>query len=215
MRLINAIKITTIDIGSEVFTLRPSLRCAYLLATREGGFEKLLKDLSEQSITAMTDVIAAALDDAAAREFSIAVSARPLRVLLDMDAQFDLEPLAPPQPVNEKLIAFILATLDINTENRTVAPGGTATRSKQDFTGLLEQLYSIGTGWLGWTPEDTWAAAPVEIVAAHKGRLAMLKAIFGSGKNDAEDDENTPKEPDFTRDPDAGAKLRTLKAVGF
>ncbi|MFG1371486.1 hypothetical protein V5F32_04850 [Xanthobacter oligotrophicus] len=42
----------------------------------------------------------------------------------------------------------------------------------------------MGTGWLGWTEAETLDTSMPGIVAAHKGRLAMLKAIFGSGKEE-------------------------------
>jgi hypothetical protein len=47
------------------------------------------------------------------------------------------------------------------------------------FADFLEQLFSIGTGWLGWTPETTWEATPAEILAAYRGLIAKLEAIHG------------------------------------
>lgn len=222
MRLLNTIRTTRIHIGSETITLRPSLRCAYFLACREGGYERLLKELSESSVTVIEAVLSAAAGDHAVQAFRKDINTRPLaKIIFDADKEFGLEPSTPPQSLNDRLIAFILALLDVNPENRTavklesrtvavkpenrtVTPGK-SNRQPQDFTGLLEHLFEIGTGWLGWTPEDTWSAAPAEIVAAHKGRIALLKAIFGSNEKETEQNE-----PDFTRDPDAGMKLRAL-----
>ena len=56
-----------------------------------------------------------------------------------------------------------------------------------DFGKALTDLYEIGTGWLGWTANDTWQATPAEIMAAHRGLMAKLKAIHGSA-----DEEDQP-----------------------
>ncbi len=37
-------------------------------------------------------------------------------------------------------------------------------------------------GWLGWTEEQALAADVNAIVVAHRGRVAMLKAVFGSSE---------------------------------
>ena len=47
------------------------------------------------------------------------------------------------------------------------------------------RLYSYGTGWLGWTPAETWAATPQEIADAFTAHIAKLKTIHGS--NEPED----------------------------
>lgn len=42
----------------------------------------------------------------------------------------------------------------------------------------------MGTGWIGWTETETLDTSMPGIVAAFKGRTAMLKAIFGSGEKE-------------------------------
>jgi len=51
-----------------------------------------------------------------------------------------------------------------------------------------ERLYRLGTGWLGWPPEVVWSATPAEILEAQKGRVEMLKAVFGGKQEDGADE---------------------------
>ncbi len=38
-------------------------------------------------------------------------------------------------------------------------------------------------GWLGWSEQDALSADVNTIIVAHRGRVAMLKATFGSGED--------------------------------
>jgi len=40
----------------------------------------------------------------------------------------------------------------------------------------------------GWSPEIAWAATPAEILEAQKGRVEMLKAVFGGKQEDGADE---------------------------
>lgn len=40
-------------------------------------------------------------------------------------------------------------------------------------------LYSIGTGWLGWTEAETLNSTMAGIVRAYEGRVAMVNSIAG------------------------------------
>ena len=60
-----------------------------------------------------------------------------------------------------------------------------------DFDAIYRRLYQVGTGCLGWTPEATLAATPLEIGLAFEGRTDMLKAIFGN-KDEPKNVEQTP-----------------------
>jgi hypothetical protein len=57
----------------------------------------------------------------------------------------------------------------------------------------ISWLFEIATGWLGWSPAEAYAATIAEIRLAHRGRISLLKAIFG-GKSD-EDDRDPPRRP--------------------
>lgn len=45
-------------------------------------------------------------------------------------------------------------------------------------------LFQVATGWLGWSPAETFAATIPEILLAHRGRSDLLAAIFGKPKAD-------------------------------
>jgi type IV secretory pathway VirJ component len=48
----------------------------------------------------------------------------------------------------------------------------------------VDFLAEIALGWLGWSEEETLSADMNAIEVAHAGRVAMLSAIFGGGKED-------------------------------
>ncbi len=74
---------------------------------------------------------------------------------------------------------------------------------EQHFTTLFE----VATGVLGWTPETAWNATPAEIIAANKGRIDLLKSIFGNSANTSK--EFDPLDTAFDRE-----GLAALKAMG-
>lgn len=80
----------------------------------------------------------------------------------------------------EQLVEFVLILSGAEPS------GGKSSGRPMAFEEYFTKLYQIGTGWLGWTPDDTWDATPAEIMNAHTGRLDMLKALFGS-KNEGDD----------------------------
>ena len=60
------------------------------------------------------------------------------------------------------------------------APTKASSGKSESLADYFTQLYKIGTGWLGWSPEQTWDATPAEIRAAYEGRIDLLKTIFGA-----------------------------------
>lgn len=60
------------------------------------------------------------------------------------------------------------------------------------FEQLYRRLYRLGTGWLQWSPEQTWNATPKEIIEAYRGQTEMLRAIYGSA-DDSEQKSETQK----------------------
>ncbi len=47
----------------------------------------------------------------------------------------------------------------------------------------LDWLFSFCTGWLGWSPSETYAATFAEIDLARRGRMEFLGTIFGKPKD--------------------------------
>jgi len=150
-------------LAGEAVTLRPSLACAMQLERRPGSFKGLLDEIADDSLSAASAIIAPH-------------HSHPMLASRIMDAGLDrLRPV---------LIDYVLqcAGIDPDAEATGDGPG-------LSFADHLQQLYRIGSGWLGWTPDATLDATPSEIMEAYRGRMDMLKAIFGSA-----DDE--PRQPD-------------------
>lgn len=143
--------------------LDPSLRAATRLEARY-GLANLAKAVGEDSLTAA------------------------LAILAENGVQYD-EPMgnlwASLPALQEPLLRYLVAL----TGTEAIKGKGDDARAdlggNAPLTDYFERLFSIGTGWLGWTPQDTWEATPAEIITAYYGRLDMLKAIFG-GTDDAE-----------------------------
>lgn len=177
----------TVELAGRSFALRPSLGAAIRLAYQFDDFGVLMKQLAEGHIDTLALVIAETSGSSIAEVRSA---------------------LAP--PFGGKLIPAVTACMEVvaamvdfgeRTEGNSTAPA-------VPISDVFEQLFALGTGWIGWTPAATWSATPAEIIAAHSGRVSMLKAIFGS------DEEDKPTGPDFAADPDATSKLRALASAG-
>ncbi len=67
--------------------------------------------------------------------------------------------------------------------------GGAKTQSIEDY---LSDLYKIGTGWLGWTPDVTLGATVAQIIVAYEGKMDMLRAIHGSGDSAPQEEPTGP-----------------------
>ena len=135
--------------------LRPSLRAAFRLNEKYDGFQSLYLAIREGNLTAINDLIDAAQTGHRHRQPTIA------------------ELLAP--EVVDQFLAFIPVLCGATDKGDDGPQSGEPLSFEEYFT----QLYQIGTGWLGWTPDATWAATPAEIINAKEGRVQMLAAIFG------------------------------------
>lgn len=51
----------------------------------------------------------------------------------------------------------------------------------------------IGTGWLGWSEQETLDTSIPTILLAYEGRVEMLKACFG-GSDEPEPEKRKPNE---------------------
>jgi len=161
-----AADIIRISIDGQSIVLRPSLRAASLLEAKH-GFKAIFEGIAAGSLTMIADVIEIAGD------YPAAVTA----LIHDIDRRgiVRLDHLKAP------LVAFLTQMLasDDQVQKDETATAGPA----QSLATYFDHLFRIGTGWLSWTPEQTWSATPAEIRAAYDGRNEMLKAIFG-GKDD-------------------------------
>lgn len=158
-----------VNLAGEAIVLRPSLRHALALERRPGSFKAVLDAIDEGSLTVAAEII------------------RPHHPGISLDAVFvHLDRLKP------ALVAYVLACAGIDTDEASRAPRATRARETQSFADHLAGLYRWGTGWLGWTPDQTLDATPAEITEAYRGRVEMLRSIFGSSEEDAPTTDDRP-----------------------
>lgn len=158
-----------IRLGGEDVILHPSLRHGIRLERRPGGVPALSGQISDGTLYAAIELIEPH-------------HYHPL--LANQIVEAGLDTLAAP------LIEYVLQCVGIDPDDKPSKGGKTVPLKKH-----LEDLYRIGTGWLGWTPDTTLDATPAEITLAYEGRLEMLKAIFGSGDEATKSD--TPLDDQF------------------
>jgi len=155
-----------VTLAGEHIELRPTLADAIRLERRPGSFRQLLIDVQDESLTAAVAIIGSHTD-----------------MPFLSNRVFDVLPT-----LRDPLLAYIMACAGIDPDDAPANQNQT-TRKTTPFSEYLANLYRIGTGWLGWTPKDTLDATPVEILEAYKGRLELLKAVFGNGESTPAKDE--------------------------
>lgn len=157
----------TVRIGGEAITLRPCLRFAIRLERREGSFSSLSREIMDGSLSAAVEIVRDHTD----------LSDLPQRIL-----ETGLPRLTNP------LLLYVMALAGIDPDDAPANDQGKPVKQQREtpFSEYLASLYRIGTGWLGWTPTETLDATPAEIMEAYKGRLDLLRSVFG-GKDDTTD----------------------------
>jgi hypothetical protein len=172
----------------RVFTLRASLRAAITLYNEHGSYSALAAKLAAGSFSACRSIIKhCCTNPDELWRFEAFVNAGALHAAI-LENQDDL-------------IRFvqIIAGADPDSDNPET------TGKPMTFDQYHERLFEIGTGWLSWTPEATWNATKSEILAAYRGRMDMLKAIFGKADDTTDVDGS---------DPNARAALNALGDLG-
>jgi hypothetical protein len=152
-----------IEIGDESVELRPSLRNALLLERRTGSFPALAREVQAGSLSAAVEIVAQHHE-------------HPFLENKIFDVLTEITPA---------LLDYVAACAGIDQSKPPSGVERAQAGTQQTFRDYLTELYRIGTGWLGWTPDVTLASTPFEIVEAHQGKIAMLKAVYGSGETDA------------------------------
>ena len=188
-----------ISLGGNVVVLRPTLRAATILEDRF-GLQSLFQALNNLNLTIIHEII---LASATSRQnAAAALSSLRGRPLLPFF-------LAVRQPLADLVSMFIPAPVS----HVRYAPASTG--KPLPWRDLYADLYSAATGWLGWTPEQTWNATPTEIDRAHRAHVEKLKAIHGGGADKEPDPEQVERniaeglDPEFDRD-----GLHALKGKG-
>jgi hypothetical protein len=160
---------TTIEFEHEVIRLRASLRAAFRLERRHGGFDKIIHAIADGSLSVMADVVRESSDV----NLLDWIGSLPLRDAIARMA--------------EPLSAHVMALAGVDGESSNAEPGA----ERIPFSEYFPKLFRLATGWCGMSPSAAWAATPAEITEAYKGRLELVGAMFGGGKapdepNDAE-----------------------------
>lgn len=162
-----------LQIDGEALRLRPSLRAAVRLERRFGGFHGLLKAIGEGSVSAL---VALAVECGEPRHEAL--------ILAPSNESWSarLSRLAP------QLAQLVFALADVDPDQadrpRIERPGTTRNIS---LAKALEELFSVATGVLGWSPATAWSATPAEIKAALTAHVRMLRAQNGAPDPDDED----------------------------
>lgn len=170
MRLADETKIT---VGSKTFTLRPSLRAAVRLHEDYNGLHNLYTAIGSGGVSAALDLISAACADP--------------RLVVLLAYEVDKHALETSiWSIREQLSAFVLKLSGHDGDGEPASTGKPITYDEYFTT-----LYRIATGWLGWEPNAAWEATPAEIIEAQKGRIELLRAIFG-GEDKPESQSLTP-----------------------
>lgn len=186
-----------INVAGEVVFLRHSLRAAYTLHSRHGGFDALLDKLGEGSVTAVADIVATGATHPT-------VSADILEHLDGHPLAHELATLVP------ACVAYVRSLAGADNDPKPQVGDDKPIGWEDYFT----KLFEIGTGIIGWEPDVTWNATPAEILAAHKGRMHLLRAIFGTADDADEDDDGTPSAMKLPSEDERREGLLKLKMAG-
>jgi hypothetical protein len=157
-----------VSIGDDRIVLRPSLRAAVQLE-RAHGLNSLLNAVLDGNASTMAALISSTTGGACTADV---ILSRMMRAGL----------LVTVEALKPSLVALVLALLgaDPDDENEAKSDGPSRTVAEAQ-----KHLFGIATGAIGWTPAEAWQATPLEILAAWRGRVELLKAIFGSKEEEA------------------------------
>lgn len=184
---------TVLEAHGHAVTLRASLRAAMAIDNLPGGFPKIWEQIAQQSVTAIRAMIlSTATDRQEAHNFLAEAARQPLSRSLPEAQVACLAVLA----------CYFPATAE-TAESRT-----TSAAERTTLRAYFHQLYGYATGWLGWTPAETWAASPVEIEAAftaHVDRLVKLTPGL-AGSDQSEGGSSTHYTPE---------RLREIEELGY
>lgn len=150
--------------GDHTVTLRASLRAAAALDALPGGIPGACDRLMRQSYSGIRQVILATATDKTGA----------LRLL----ASLSHKPLAPFLPEAQAACLDLLAHL-------LPAPSEGASKGQgMPWAEFIATSFKYATGYLEWSPSETWAASVAEIEAAMIGQAERLRLMHG-GEDDS------------------------------
>lgn len=165
--------------GTHAVTLRASLRAAIALESLPGGIALVWEDTARQKLTTLHAVIRAAATDRAGAERLLAHAATsPL-------AHFALTAQA-------ACLALLSGFLKADDQGEATPSGDGPIKPLRDY---FADLFSYGTGWLGWPPSEVWNASIAELECAflaHVDRLVKMTPGASADGKQAGDGDYTP-----------------------
>lgn len=149
-----------VKIGAERVELRPTLRAAIRIDDLADDPKRILQEIVDGKLTTYCEI---------------------LSIFTDAD---DLESIvwnAGLDNLRGPLVAFVLALLGFDEDQPEGLPknGDTPPDPTETYSEYLRRLYRCGTGWLGWTSEQTLETSPRCLAEAQRGRVEMLNAVYG------------------------------------
>lgn len=190
---------TILEHDGAVVTLRASLRAAVAIDAMPGGFPETWNQIARQSYSAIRAVLLATAEDRQEAHAFLAAIAR--------------QPLSRFVPDAQAACLAILAALITPGDDDAVeasSPGG-ASGKPMPLREYHKTLFQYATGWLGWSPSETWNASPAEIeaaFAAHVDRLVKLTPGLSDAQNT--DSARTTTQNDYTPE-----RLREIEDLGY
>lgn len=183
--------------GNDAVRLKPSLRAATRLL-RKRSFGRLAEGVEVGNLTIISEIITEADDPALARR------------IFDRRLQHSVGSFL--AEYREPLTEFLAGCFGVASEFEHPTERDENAGKPFDMKAALVEFFEIGTGWLGWSPADTWAATPVEIMVAQRGMIAKLKAIHGGTDSAPAYD---PREPVSEAEVKAGiSRLKDIARFG-
>ena len=156
---------TVIRVDHVTIRLRPTLRAATRLHAEFGGFDELIRAIMQGSVSALTSVVREGVCDPI--EFP--------RFLETIGPGLSLKRIV--DAIAGPILTHVIALSGLEASGEGAKGDDPGKRISIDD--YHRQLFRIATGWLGWEPELAWNSTPNEIREAYKGRIELLRAIFG------------------------------------
>lgn len=176
--------------GTHAVTLRASLRAAMALESLPGGIAVVWEDTARQKLTALHAVIWASATDRAEAERLLAHAATTPLAHFAHTAQ-------------AACLALLSGFLKADEQGEATPSGECPSKPLRDY---FADLFSFGTGWLGWPPSEVWNAGIGELETAFLAHVdRLVKMTPGASANSKEAGAG-----DYTPD-----RLRQIEDQGF
>lgn len=155
-----------VTLGGHTLVLRPTLRAGVAALRLHGNFKTLLAKIDEMDTATIAKLMEIGCGASASHSLSIAgmsglaILREPLADYVVILANGGMRPMPHQTPERES--------------------GASGSGSHEDY---FASLMKRGTGWIGWTPDQTLDAVMPAIVTAFIGRQGMLRWCLGGDED--------------------------------